>query len=295
MKAGFISLVGRPNAGKSTLLNRMLGTKIAIVSDKPQTTRNRILAVKTRPDAQLVFLDTPGIHKPVHAMNARMVDAALAAIRDVDVAVLVVDASEPMGRGDRFVLEVMKAVDQPLVLALNKIDRIAKPRLLPLIEEYRRSRDFADIVPLSALTGDGVDLLENVLVAHVPEGEPLYPEDYLTDRPERFFVTETVREKLLHHLRDELPYVTAVLIDRFDEPDERGLLRVACTILVEHETQKAIVIGRRGEMIKRVGTEARQDLERFFDCHVFLELHVKVREDWREDERTLRELGLGRQ
>jgi len=290
--AGFVSFVGRPNAGKSTLLNRLVGQKVAIVSDKPQTTRNRILAVKTLPDAQLVFLDTPGIHKPVHAMNARMVDVAIAAIRDVDVPVLVVDASEPMGRGDHFVLKLLEHVDTPIVLVLNKVDRIDKPRLLPLIDSYRRAREFAAIVPVSALTGEGTDILERELVARLPEGEALYPPDFLTDRPERFFVTELVREKLLRHLRDELPYTTAVLLDRFEEPDARGLLRLACTILVEHDTQKGIVIGAGGAMIKRIGSEARLDLERFFDCRVFIELFVKVRNDWRDDQRVLRALGI---
>lgn len=294
MKSGFVSLVGRPNAGKSTLLNRLVGAKVAIVSDKPQTTRNRILAVKTSAEAQFVFLDTPGIHKPVHEMNARMVESAIAAIRDVDVPVLVVDATEPMGKGDRFVVNLLKDVAAPIVLALNKIDRVAKPALLPRIDAYRQALAFADLVPVSALTGDGVDVLESVLLRHLPEGEALYPEDYLTDQPERVVVTETVREKLLHHLRDELPYTTAVLMDRFEEPDERGLMRLACSILVEQPSQKGIVIGKGGDLIKRIGTEARQDLERFFDCRVFLELHVKVRADWREDERVLRELGLGR-
>jgi GTP-binding protein Era len=292
MRSGFVCFIGRPNAGKSTLLNRLIGRKIAIVSDKPQTTRNRILAVKNRPDAQIVFLDTPGIHKPVHTMNARMVDAAVAVIRDVDVPVLVVDATEPMGKGDRFVLDLLAGITSPIVLALNKVDRLVKHRLLPVIEEYSRVRTFAEIVPISALTGDGTGILEDVLVKYLPVSEPLYPADFLTDQPERFFVTETVREKLLHHLRDELPYTTTVLIDRFEEPDERGLMRLACSILVEHETQKGIVIGKGGEMVKRIGTEARQDLERFFDCRVFLELHVKVRTDWREDERILREMGL---
>jgi GTP-binding protein Era len=293
MRSGFVSLVGRPNAGKSTLLNGLVGTKIAIVSDKPQTTRNRILAVKTTPEAQFVFVDTPGIHKPVHRMNARMVALALEAIRQVDVLVLVVDASEPMGRGDRFVLDLLQDVRAPVVLALNKIDRLAKPRLLPLIDAYRQAREFADIVPISARTGDGLDILERAVAACLPEGEPLYPEDYLTDQPERFFVTETVREKLLHHLRDELPYTTAVLLDRFEEGDDRRILRLACSILVESDSQKGIVIGRQGAMLKRIGTEARLDLERFFGTRVHLELHVKVREAWREDERVLRELGLG--
>jgi len=294
MRSGFVSFIGRPNAGKSTLLNRLIGTKIAIVSDKPQTTRNRILAVKTREDAQIVFLDTPGIHKPTHSMNARMVETAIAVIRDVDVPVLVVDATEPMGKGDRFVLDLFQDVTAPVILALNKVDLMVKQRLLPLIDQYSRLRTFAEIVPISALTGDGTTVLEQVLVRHLPFGEPLYPEDFLTDQPERFFVTETVREKLLQHLRDELPYTTAVLIDRFEEPDEHGLMRLACSILVEQDTQKGIVIGRGGEMVKRIGTEARLDLERFFNCRVFLELHVKVRGDWRDDERVLRELGLGR-
>lgn len=294
MRSGFVSFIGRPNAGKSTLLNRLIGRKIAIVSDKPQTTRNRILAVKNRPEAQIVFLDTPGIHKPAHQMNARMVEAAIAVIRDVDVPVLVVDATEPMGKGDRFVLDLLANITSPVVLALNKIDRLPKQRLLPIIDQYSKVRSFVEIVPLSALTGDGTDVLEHVLVRYLPVSEPLYPEDFLTDQPERFFVTETVREKLLHHLRDELPYTTAVLMDRFEEPDDQGLMRLACSILVEHETQKGIVIGKGGEMIKRIGTEARVDLERFFDCRVFLDLHVKVRTDWRDDERVLRELGLGR-
>lgn len=293
MRSGFVSLVGRPNAGKSTLLNRLVGAKIAIVSDKPQTTRNRILAVKTTPEAQFVFVDTPGIHKPVHRMNARMVALALEAIREVDVLVLVIDASEPMGRGDRFVLDLLQDVRAPIVLAPNKIDRIAKPRLLPLIDVYRRAREFAEIVPISARTGDGLDRLERAIAVRLPEGEPLYPEDYLTDQSERVFVTETVREKLLHHLRDELPYTTAVLLDRFDEGDDRRLLRLACSILVESDSQKGIVIGRQGAMLKRIGTEARLDLERFFGTRVHLDLHVKVREAWREDEHVLRELGLG--
>lgn len=294
MKSGFVSLVGRSNAGKSTLINRLVGTKVAIVSDKPQTTRTRILGVKTGVEGQVVYVDTPGIHKPVHRMNARMVDAALETVRDVDVLVWVLDASEPLGGGARFVGNVLARASQPVLLAPNKIDRIAKPALLPLIDQVRRVRDFADIVPISALTGDGVDVLERAILARLPEGEPLYPEDYLTDQAERTYVTEVVREKLLHHLHDELPYTTAVLVEQFDEPDERGLMRVACSILVESPSQKGIVIGREGAMIKQVGSQARLELERFFDCRLFLELHVKVRADWRDDERVLDELGLGR-
>ena len=294
MKSGVVSIVGRPNAGKSTLLNHIVGTKVAIVSDKPQTTRTRILGVKNYPDAQVVFVDTPGIHKPMHRMNARMVEAAVQSTREVDLLVLVVDATLPTGQGDRFVVGVVRRAGRPAVLALNKVDAMAKPALLPRIEWYRQQHPFADIVPISALTGDGVDRLERAVLDRLPEGEPLYPEDYLTDQPERTLVAEIVREKLLHHTRDELPYTTAVVVERFEEPDAAGLMKLYCAILVEHESQKPIVIGRQGAMIKRIGTEARHELEAFFATRVFLDLHVKVRADWREDERILGELGLGR-
>jgi GTPase len=298
MRSGFVSFIGRPNAGKSTLVNRIVGTKVAIVSDKPQTTRNRILAVKNRPDGQIVVLDTPGIHKPLHRMNVRMVGAALDTIKEVDLLVLVTDSSEPVGHGDRFVVDLVRKASRPCVLALNKIDQIDKPRLLPMIEGYRQQCAFADIVPISALTGDGVDALEKVIIDHLPEGEPLYPEDFLTDQPERVMAAEIIREKLLRHTEAELPFTTAVVIDRFEEPesegDERGLIRIYATILVERESQKPIVIGRGGEMIKRIGTDARRDLESLLDARVFLDLHVKVNPDWRENERILDDLGVPR-
>jgi GTP-binding protein Era len=294
MKSGFVSIIGRPNAGKSTLLNHIVGAKVAIVSDKPQTTRTRILGVKNYPDGQVVFVDTPGIHKPMHKMNARMVEAAVQSTREVDVLTLVVDATLRTGAGDRFVIGVVARAGKPAVLALNKIDAIAKNALLPLIDWYRQQYAFSDIVPISARTGDGVELLERTLLDRLPEGEPLYPDDYLTDQAERTLVAEIVREKLLHHTRDELPYTTAVVVERFEEPDDTGLMKLYCTILVEHESQKPIVIGRQGAMIKRIGTEARHELEAFFATRVFLDLHVKVRADWREDERILGELGLGR-
>jgi len=295
VKAGFVSILGRPNAGKSTLLNRLVGTKVAIVSDKPQTTRNRIVAVKNAPAGQIVFMDTPGIHRPLHRMNVRMVDAALDTMREVDVVVLLVDASEPSGKGDRYVLDLLKHATTPVVLALNKIDLVRKSRLLPRIDEYRTQHDFAAIVPISALSGDGVDRLEAELFAHLPEGEALYPDDYLTDQPERVVAAEIVREKLLQHTRDELPFTTAVVVDRFEEaPAKGGLMRLYCSIIVDQESQKPIVIGRGGEMIKTIGTEARQDLERFFGVRVFLDLHVKVRTDWRDDDHLLDEMGLAR-
>ncbi len=293
MKSGFVSLIGRPNAGKSTLLNRLVGTKLAIVSDKPQTTRNRILGVKNYPDAQVVFVDTPGIHRPLHRMNVRMVDTALETLRTVDLVGLVVDASEPVGRGQAFVLDLVREAPHRVFLILNKIDLMRKVRLLPLIDDYRRRADFAEIVPVSAATGDNVDRLERAIVERLPEGTPLYPVDYLTDQPERFFAGEIVREKLLQLTRDEIPFSSAVLVDRFEEPaGDAGILKLYCTIVVERDSQKPIVIGRGGEMIKRIGSAAREDLEHFFGTRVFLDLHVRVKTEWREDDRVLTDLGL---
>ena len=290
--AGFVSLVGRPNAGKSTLLNRLVGVKVAIVSDKPQTTRNRIVGVKTYPDGQIVFVDTPGIHRPLHRLNVRMVDAAVETLREVDVVALVYDASSKPGRGDEYVSGLLKTVRVPIVLVLNKIDLIAKGSLLPLIDRARAWHEFAAIVPVSASTGDGVDRLERVLLDQLPQADAIYPEDFLTDQPERALAAEMVREKVLQHTRAELPFTTAVAVDQFDESTRDELLKIYCTIFVEQESQKPIVIGRGGEMIKRIGTEARHDLERFFDTKVFLDLRVKVNPDWRNDERALDLLGV---
>jgi GTP-binding protein Era len=295
VKSGFVALIGRPNAGKSTLLNRLVGQKLAIVSDKPQTTRNRIIGVRNYPDAQVVFVDTPGVHRPLHRLNVRMMDTAREALTQVDVIVAVVDASEPSGGGERFVMDLVRKAGSERVLALNKIDRLPKQTLLPLIERYNNEVGFADIVPISALTGDNVDRLEQVLLSRLPEGDPLYPEDFLTDQPERFFVAEMVREQVLHHTRAELPFASAVVVDRFEEPGSPGgMLRLFCTILVERESQKPIVVGKGGAMIKAIGTAARHELERFFGAKVFLDLRVKVRADWREDERVLDTLGLPR-
>ncbi len=299
MRAGFASLIGRPNAGKSTLLNLFVGAKLAIVSDKPQTTRNRIVGVRNvagECPGQVVFVDTPGIHRPLHRMNARMVDLALDTIRDVDVLVLVLvlDASVGTGAGDRYVLGLVERARVPVVAALNKIDLIAKQRLLPLIDWYRRQREFAALVPVSAKTGDGCERLLTAVLEALPEGEPRYPDDYLTDQPERVLVAEAVREKLLRHTRAELPFSTAVVVDRFEDAGDDGIMRAYCSILVERSSQKAIVIGRRGSLLKQVGTEARADLERFFAARLYLDLHVRVRAGWREDERILDELGMAR-
>ena len=305
MKSGFVALVGRPNAGKSTLLNHLVGQKLAIVSDKPQTTRNRIVGVKQvkagqqasgpagQQDVigQIVFLDTPGVHKPLHRLNVRMVDAALETLSEVDVIAVVVDGSEPSGGGDRYLMDLLKKSKTPKVLVLNKVDLCNKASLLPRLAAYEQE-GFTDLVPISALTGENVERLEQVLLSHLPEGDPIYPDDYLTDQPERFFVAELVREQVLQQTHDELPFSTAVLVDKFEEQDAKGLMRFYCTILVERETQKPILVGKAGAMIKAIGTAARKELEKFFDARVFLDLHVKVREGWREDERMLDSLGL---
>ena len=305
-RAGFASLIGRPNAGKSTLLNRIVGEKVAIVSDKPQTTRNRIVAAKNLEGGQIVFVDTPGIHRPLHRLNVRMVDAAVETLREVDVIALIFDASSKPGHGDEYVVKLLANVKTPVVLVLNKIDLVAKKNLLPLMEQVQKWHDFAAIVPVSAETGENVARLEEVLLQQLPESDPIYPEDFLTDQAERTLVAEIVREKVLHHTRHELPFSTAVVVDQFDESERdpsngpedskrrSGLLRLYCTIYVETESQKPIVIGRGGDMVKRVGTEARKELEAFFGTKVFLDLRVKVDPDWRNNDRMLDEIGVPR-
>jgi len=292
-RSGFVSFLGRPNAGKSTLLNRIVGHKLAIVSDKPQTTRTRILGVKNYLEGQVVFVDTPGVHKPTHRMNVRMVDIALESMREVDVLCLVVDAAVKAGAGDRYLLKVVKDVKTPTVLALNKVDLIAKPKLLPIIDYYQREHSFAEIVPVSATDGTNVDVLEKLFLQYLPEGEPLYPVDYVTDQPERFFIGEIVREQVLQLTHDELPFSTAVIVDRIETAAD-GITNIYCTILVDRESQKPIVVGRAGSMIKQIGTAARRELERYLNTRVFLDLHVKVKSEWRDDERLLDEMGLRR-
>jgi GTP-binding protein Era len=294
VKSGFVALIGRPNAGKSTLLNRYVGQKVAIVSDKPQTTRHRIVGVRNGPAGQMVFIDTPGIHKPMHRMNRRMVDVALDALKEVDVVVLVVDATEKPGGGDRFVLDLLQKAGVTAVLALNKVDRVRKTDLLPLLEYYSKGFAFKALVPISALSGDGADGLEQEIAAALPDGEPVYPDEYLTDQTQRSLAGELIREQVLHATRDELPYTTAVVIDQWEEPaKEGGLTRIHASILVESESQKPIVVGKGGDMIKRIGTAARHELEAMLEGKVYLDLHVKVRENWRDDQRLLDEI-LGR-
>jgi GTPase len=290
-RSGFVAVVGRPNVGKSTLVNRLVGQKVAIVSDKPQTTRNRILAVVNRPSGQIVLFDTPGIHKPMHRMNERMVETAVRSLERVELALWLSDVTEEYGAGDRYIRDVLAKARTPVILGLNKIDAVSKPKILPVIDRYRTLLEFLEVVPLSALTGENVELLSELLLAHLPEGERLYPEDYLTDQPERFFVAEMVRERILHHTREEIPYTTGVVIESFRE--DEGLIRIEAAILVERESQKAILIGRGGAMLKTVGTEARREIEAFLGTRVYLGLFVKVRERWREDPTILAEMGLG--
>ena len=292
-RSGVVALIGRPNAGKSTLLNRVVGEKIAIVSDKPQTTRTRISGVLTRDEGQMVFLDTPGIHKPGYSLNRRMMSVVTDALSTVDLILLMIDATASFGAGDRFALDMMKRVGARAFLVPNKVDALKdKSKLLPLIEHYAKEREFAEVIPVSALTGDGVELLIGKAFEYLPAGEPLYPEDQLTDQAERVIVAELVREKILQTTGEEIPYVTAVITEAWEESE--GATRINCLIYVERQSHRAIVIGRGGARLKEIGTLARADIEKLLGRHVFLSLFVKVREHWRDDERTLNELGIQR-
>lgn len=293
-KSGYVALIGRPNAGKSTLLNRLVGEKIAAVSNKPQTTRYRIQGVVTRDDGQIIFVDTPGVHKPGHLLNRRMMAAVHDAILSVDLVVLMRDASVSTGNGDRFVLDLVKQAGKRSLLVLNKVDKVReKGSLLPLIDEYSKEFDFAEIIPISGLKGEAVDVLLDSIVEHLPEGEPVFSEDEMTDQPLRSIVAEMVREKILLATGEEIPYVTAVITELFDETDP-GLTRIFCAIYVERASQKKIVIGKQGARIRDIGTKARFDIEQLLGKQVFLKLFVKVVDDWRNREATLDELGVKR-
>jgi GTP-binding protein Era len=280
-------VVGRPNAGKSTLVNRLVGEKVAIVSDKPQTTRKRILGVARRPGLELALYDTPGIHKPEYRMNAAMVRDATDALRAADVALVVVDAAEKPGRGDAYLVDLVAGAGSPAILALNKIDRVAKPRLLPLIAEYAARGVFREIVPISALTGEGVEELARVVAAQLPEAPPAYPEDFLSSTPETEWIGEVIREKLLERTREELPFASAIVVESVREAEDKDLTVVTASVVVEREGQKGIVVGRGGTMIRDIGTAARQELEEQTGRRFFLELTVRVRPGWRNDERFL--------
>jgi GTPase len=291
-RSGYVALIGRPNAGKSTLLNRLVGEKIAAVSNKPQTTRHRIQGVITRPEGQIVLVDTPGVHKPGYLLNRRMMATVHEALEGVDLVCLIRDASVPTGNGDRFVLDLIKQSEKPALLLLNKTDRLAdKSRLLPLMELYGEEYDWRAVVPLSALKGDMVDVLLKEMIEHLPEGEPIFDEDELTDQPLRVMVAEIVREKILRTTGEEIPYVTAVVTEKFDEERE-DFTRIHCAIFVERNSQKRIIIGKGAERLKEIGTEARRDIERLLGHRCHLELFVKVEVGWRDKERLLDDLGI---
>ena len=280
-RSGFVSILGRPNAGKSTLLNLLVGSKIAIVADKPQTTRTTIQGVVTTPAAQIVFVDTPGIHKGDSTINKRMMETVRAALADRDLLLFLADASREFKRADAQAVDLVKKTDTPVVLLLNKIDLLKdKSRLLALLERYRGLHDFAEYIPLSAATGENLDRLREAIVTRPPEGPAYFPPDHMTDQPERFLAAELVREKILHETRQEVPHSVAVLVDQWEE--SAVLIRIFATIYVERDGQKGIVIGAGGAMLKRIGTLAREEMERFFAKKIFLDLHVKVQADWRE-------------
>ena len=288
-RSGFISIIGRPNVGKSTLLNALLGEKIAIISDKPQTTRNRILGIVNQPGAQLVFMDTPGIHKPMHKMNEFMVKTALATYNEVDVILMLVEATEQPGGGDKFIIETLSDVKTPVFLLINKVDLVKKDALLPLMQEYSKLRNFAEIIPVSALRNDLGGLLDAIL-KRLPQGPKYFPDDQLTDQPERFIVSELIREKVFVLTKEEIPYSTAVVIEEMkEEPD---ITRITAVIYVERDSQKGILIGKGGGMLKQIGTLARQEAEKLLGAKIFLQLWVKVKKGWREDERMLKNIGI---
>ena len=297
--SGFVSIIGRPNAGKSTLLNKLVGQKVAIVTHKPQTTRNRIQGIvhlkakKGRPAGQVVFIDTPGVHKPDTPLNRQMMQEVREALQSRDLILLIVDVTQRFGAGDQFTLDLVKKAGGPVFLLLNKVDLLEKSRLLPLIEDYRHRHAFQEIFPISAQKGTGLDELLGAIVRALPAGPRYFPEDQVTDQPERFLASEIIREKILIATGQEVPYAATVLIDQWEEKDK--LTRIAATIYVERDGQKGILIGRAGQMLKKIGTLARQELERLLGTRVFLELFVKVRPGWRESREFLAGLDWRRQ
>ncbi|MEO8191884.1 MAG: GTPase Era [Acidobacteriota bacterium] len=289
-RAGEVAVVGRPNAGKSTLVNRLVGEKVAIVSDKPQTTRKRILGIARRSGAEIALVDTPGIHRPEHRMNSAMVRDATDALSTSDLVLLVIDAADTRGKGEEFLLRLLERSGKPAILALNKIDLLAKTALLPLLSDFSARFAFRDVIPISAKSGDGVERLATLLAAALPEGEAAYDDDFLTATPESEWIGEVVREKLLERTREELPFASAVLVESVREDEAKNLTVVYASIVVEREGQKGIIVGRGGTMIRDIGTAARQELEAQSGRRFFLELTVRVRADWREDEQFLSKL-----
>ena len=292
MRSGYVALIGPPNAGKSTLLNQILKEKISITASRPQTTRNRILGILTEPEAQIIFVDTPGIIKAQDAFNQMLVNTALATLSEVDVVCLLVDALKACREEAEIVLGSLNHLKIPIVLAINKTDLMRDKRgLLPLIDEYRQAMPFQAIVPICALTGEGVDLLIHELKHLLPEGPRYFPEDHLTDQPERFLVAELIREKVFHLLRQEVPYAVAVTVEQFSERPEQNRIDIQAVIHVERDSQKGIIIGKQGQTLKEIGKQARRDIEALLGCHVFLGLFVRVRKNWRKDPRARSEFG----
>lgn len=288
-RSGYVSIIGRPNVGKSTLLNTILGEKIAIVTAKPQTTRNRIMGIKTLPHAQIIFIDTPGIHKPRHKLGETMVRTAMNALSEVDAILFMVEPCKPL-KGDIAVMDILKKAHSPVFLIINKIDTVRKQELLPVIDKFKGIYPFKEIIPVSAIKGDGIDILLEKVCDYLPVGPIYYPDDLITDQLERFMVSEILREKVMDMTEEEIPHSVAVEVDRWEERED-GLISISCNIYIEREGQKAIIIGKSGKLLKDIGSAARIDMEKLLNTKVFLEIWVKVKKHWRNDMRLLKELG----
>lgn len=291
LKSGFISIIGRTNVGKSSLLNQILKEKISIISDKPQTTRNRIIGVYNTEEAQLIFVDTPGFHKPRFKLNEIMMEIARKSLEEVDVLLYVVEPEEKVGAGDQYILAQLQKLTIPVILAINKIDTVSKNQILPVINAYQHLYPFREMVPVSALTGENVCTLVNLLIAYLPEGPKYYPEGMVTDQPKQFMLAELIREKILKLTQEEIPYSVAVTLEKMEYSEERNRYLIQGTIYVEKESQKAILIGKEGRMLKQVGSLARQEIEAILASQVYLELWVKVKKNWRKNEKSLRVMG----
>ncbi|MGG3916708.1 GTPase Era [Parageobacillus thermoglucosidasius] len=291
-KSGFVSIVGRPNVGKSTFLNRVIGQKIAIMSDKPQTTRNKVQGVYTTDDAQIIFIDTPGMHKPKHKLGDFMMKVALNALKEVDLILFMINAEEGFGRGDAYIIERLKEVNTPVFLVINKIDLVHPNDLLPLIDRYKELYPFAEIIPISALQGNNIETLVEQIKKYLPEGPQYYPPDQVTDHPERFIIAELIREKALHLTREEVPHSIAVVVETIERREDSDTVYVGAVIIVERDSQKGIIIGKQGRMLKEIGQRARVDIEALLGSRVFLELWVKVQKDWRNRLAQLRDFGF---
>jgi GTP-binding protein Era len=290
-KSGFIGIIGRPNVGKSTLLNGVIGEKIAITTHKPQTTRNRIMGIRNMENGQLIFLDTPGIHKASTPLNQSMVTAAMDTFRRVDILLLLVEASAGVHRDDQVIIHSLENIRLPVILTINKIDLVQKKTILPVMDQFRQLFPFTGMIPICAMTGDGISILIDQIRKLLPEGPRYFPEDMMTDRTERFIAAEIIREKITLLTHQEIPYATAVLVDSFKEDDEKNLIRIQASINVEKDSQKGIIIGKKGYMLKEIGKRARLDMEKFFATRIYLELFVRVRKDWTHNPRMLREFG----